>query len=258
MDFSNFHFLIRQTKNPKVVSGIQLNQIMLNLTRIIHHKLEKNPYQWAMVDGLFSASDASEIAATYPCDHYKPINGYDGEKGYQYHVRSLIHMDAGQATYPEKLSAAWRQYAADLLSPAYRSALSGLVGINLMNAPMEVNIFHFGPNAWMGPHLDLKDKIVTHVFYFNERWDASDGGCLRILRSKNETDVFSEIPPVVGNSSVLVRSEKSWHAVSRVTANNITSRRSVTVTFYHPASPSSMWPVGDTTPLADFKVSDRR
>src|SRR5262249_16677859 len=119
---------------------------------------------------------------------------------------------------------------------------------------MEANIFHYGPGAWLGPHLDLKDKIVTHVFYFNDHWQSSDGGCLRILRSKNEADLVKEIPPIVGNSpSVLVRSENSWHAVARVDRNVRVSRRSVTVTFYHPNSVSTMWPPGDKTPLSDYR-----
>ena len=139
------------------------------------------------------------------------------------------------------------------LSADYRSAVSQLVGLDLTSASMEANIFHYGPGAWLGPHLDLRDKIVTHVFYFNDKWQSADGGCLRILRSKNELDVMAEIPPIVGNSSMLVRSEKSWHAVARVARGCDTSRRSVTVTFYHPKSISTMWPPGDATPLHDYK-----
>jgi len=226
---------------------------MINFSRIAGFKLQTEPYQWAMVDGLFSPEEAAAVSGSYPTDHYKVVAGYDGEKGYEYHARSLIHMGAPAATDPTFLSPAWRQFSADLLSPDYRSAMSKLVGVDLMNVPMEANIFHYGPGAWLGPHLDLKDKIVTHVFYFNDHWQSADGGCLRILRSKNETDMVSEIPPIVGNSSVLVRSEKSWHAVARVARNCDISRRSVTVTFYHPKSISTMWPPGDKTPLRDYK-----
>jgi hypothetical protein len=65
-------------------------------------------------------------------------------------------------------------------------------------------------------------------------------------------DVVKVVPPVVGNSAVLVRSENSWHAVSRVRDGCRTSRRSLTVTFYRPGSPSTMWPEGDETPLHDY------
>jgi Rps23 Pro-64 3,4-dihydroxylase Tpa1-like proline 4-hydroxylase len=97
--------------------------------------------------------------------------------------------------------------------------------------------------------VDLKDKIVTHVFYFNRAWDKTDGGCLTILRSPSMADVVADVAPLLGNSSVLVRSDKSWHAVSRVVEGCRRSRRSMTVTFYHPGSLSTMWPPGDASPL---------
>ncbi len=55
-----------------------------------------------------------------------------------------------------------------------------------------------------------------------------------------------------GNSAVLVRSENSWHAVSRVRDGCRISRRSLAITFYRPGSPSTMWPAGDTTPLHNY------
>jgi hypothetical protein len=96
---------------------------------------------------------------------------------------------------------------------------------------------------------DLPEKLVTHVLYFNPSWNSADGGCLGILRSADATDLVAEILPIAGNSSVIVRSENSWHAVSRVVNHSAASRRSVTVTFYRPGSVSTMWPPGDTTPL---------
>jgi SM-20-related protein len=231
---------------------------MINVSRIARFKLETQPYQWAMVDELFSPTDSAAVVASYPTDHFKAVTGYDGEKGYVYHARSLIHINAQEATYEHLLSPAWRQFARDLLSPEYRSALSKLIGVDLTHVPMEANVFHFGPGAWLGPHLDLKNKIVTHVFYFNEAWHPADGGCLRILRSKNEEDAASEISPIVGNSSVLVRSEQSWHSVSRVARNCDTSRRSVTVTFFHPKSVTTLWQPHDSTPLADYNEAALR
>ena len=196
------------------------------------------------------------LAATYPRDHFKTVAGNDGEKSYEYEARSLIKMAAKIPTNAEELSPAWRQLADDLLSPAYRAAMTKLTGRDLANAPVEVNVFHYKPGAWLGPHLDLKSKIVTHVFYFNKTWNMADGGGLTILRSSNMSDVVTEVSPIVGNSSVLVRSEKSWHAVSRVADGCRRSRRSMTVTFYHPGSPSTMWASDDMSPLHTYSGTD--
>ncbi len=229
---------------------------MIDLTRIANHTLVRQPYDWAEIGNLFSPTDAEALAASFPCDHFKTIVGYDGEKDYEYEARALVAMGARVISNPQELSRDWLSLAQALLSPAYRDALSALTGIDLTAVPMEANVFHYGAGARLGPHADLKDKIVTHVLYFNRSWNVNDGGCLTILRSPQLADVAAEIAPVVGNSAVLVRSDKSWHAVSRVADGCHGSRRSMTVTFYHPGSISTMWPPGDATPLHRYQEAN--
>lgn len=225
---------------------------MIDLTRFRPEALRLEPYRWACIDGLFSPDDAAALVSGFPRDHFKTVKGYDGEKGYEYEARSLIEMNAGVPSHAEYLSPAWRGLAEVLLAPAYRVALSRLCGLDLANLSMEVNLSHYGRRAWLGPHVDLADKVVTHVLYFNEYWNPEDGGCLTILRSSDMNHVVSVVPPIIGNSVVLVRSDNSWHAVSPVRANCRTSRRSLAVTFYRPGSLSTMWPAGDATPLHHY------
>ncbi len=229
---------------------------MIDLASLEQAVLHSHPFEWAHVTGLFSSHDADALASSYPRDSFKTVTGYDGEKGYEYEARSLIHMGAEIPSHGEGLSPAWRQLSHELVSAGYRSAMSNLTGHDLTDASIEVNIFHYTPGSWLGPHLDLDTKIVTHVLYFNRIWNVADGGCLRILRSKDMADVANEVLPLIGDSSVLVRSDKSWHAVSRVADDCKRSRRSMTVTFYHPGSPSTMWPPGDTTPLHAYEGRD--
>lgn len=228
---------------------------MIDLNRISRQRLQTQPYSWAAIDKLFAPDDAAALAESFPCDHYKTVLYY-GERDYEYEARGLIGMGAGIVTFPEELSEAWLTLAHDMLSPAYRIALSQLTGLDLTAAPMEVNVFHYGPGANLGPHPDLEDKIVTHILYFNQSWNRKDGGCLNILRSSDPADVAAEIEPIVGNSAVVVRSQKSWHAVSRVVDGCRLSRRSLTATFYRDGSISTMWPPGDTTPLHRYDVPD--
>jgi SM-20-related protein len=225
---------------------------MLEVTAIARSILQGEPYEWAEIDGLYSPAGARALAETYPRDHFKTLSGHDGEKQYLYEARSLIGMGAAGASYGSALSGAWLELARDLLSPAYRTAMSLLTCYDLTTAPIEVNIFHYGPGSSLGPHLDLPAKLVTHVLYFNTAWNPNDGGCLTILRSKNPQDIAAKILPMAGSSSVLVRSDRSWHAVQPVVPGGHDSRRSVTVTFYRAGSPSTMWPPDDTTPLHDY------
>ena len=225
---------------------------MIDLTQFTSQSLSLDPYRWALVDHLFAPVDAASLVETFPRDHFKTVKGYDGEKGYEYESRSLIHMGANAATYPESLSPAWQNLAADLLSPEYRAAMSCFTGVDLSSLPIEANAFHYSRSAWLGPHVDLEDKLVTHVLYFNDSWNESDGGCLTILRNGDMAQAVKTIAPIIGNSAVLVRSTNSWHAVTRVSETCRSSRRSVAVTFYRPGSLSTMWPAGDTTPLHNY------
>jgi SM-20-related protein len=226
---------------------------MFDLTRLTPQTLSSEPYRWAFIDGLFSPADASALVESFPRDHFKTVAGYDGEKGYVYEARALIPMGANRVSRAEHLSPVWRRLAEALLSPSYRAALTRLTGVEMAELPMEANVFHYGRSAWLGPHVDLEDKVLTHVFYFNASWDERDGGCLTILRSADMTEAVRIVPPLVGNSVVLVRSDTSWHAVSRVRERCRISRRSMTVTFYRPGSLSTMWPAGDDAPLHDYR-----
>jgi SM-20-related protein len=229
---------------------------MIDLSRITRRALSAEPYGWAEVGGLFAPEDAAALAASFPRDHFKTVVGYDGEKDYVYEARALVAMGARGVSHADELSEEWLALARDLLSPAYREAMSSLTGRDLSAAPVEANVFHYGPGARLGPHLDLQDKLVTHVLYFNRSWNVQDGGCLTVLRSGDAADVAANVAPVVGNSAVLVRSDRSWHAVSPVVNGCRESRRSMTVTFYRPGSVSTMWPPGDKTPLHRYDEQD--
>ncbi len=231
---------------------------MINLERINNHRLKTDPYRWTAITDLYAPEDAEKLAATYPCDHFKLVSAYGGEREYLYEARSLIAMGAKAVSYPKELSQAWQSLAQDLLSPEYRAAMSALTGLDLAKMPLEANVCHYGPGGNLDAHKDLPEKIVTHVLYFNRSWNTADGGCLNILRSADLADVAAEISPIVGYSSVLVRSDNSWHAVSRVVNPSVSSRRSVTVTFYRPGSVSTMWPPGDKTPLHRYQAADLR
>ena len=225
---------------------------MLNFSRIAAATIESDPYPWAIVEGLFSHENAIALSQSFPCDHFKTVTGDDGEKGYEYDARALIGMGADQPAFAANLDSAWRDFAGDLLSESYRTAMTQLTKIDLSALTIEANAFHYGRGAWLGPHVDLKEKIVTHIFYFNEAWERDDGGSLSILGSQNLSDVRATVPPITGSSAVLVRSDNSWHAVPPVSKQSRISRRSLALTFYAPGSVSTMWPPGDRTPLHTF------
>ncbi|WP_200935077.1 2OG-Fe(II) oxygenase [Brevundimonas sp. Leaf363] len=230
-----------------------MTKSVLNFDSLAATELQHEPFDWAFANRLYTAEDAEVLARTYPVDHYKSVARLSGgEKSYTYEARPLIHIDSTDVAFEDHLSDTWRQLARDLASPAYRTAMSRLTGLDLSTAPMEAYVCHFGPGAWLGPHADLKTKILTHVFYFNSEWRAEDGGCLHVLRTKNEDDKVDTVLPLVGNSSIIMRSDTSWHSVSKVESGATESRRSMNVIFYNGDQPSSMWPDGETPSFHDY------
>ena len=119
---------------------------MIDLSQIFRQALQTQPYAWAPIGNLFSPTDGAALAASFPREHFKTISYY-GERDYEYEARALIAMGADAVSHPEELSEAWLGLAGDLLSAAYRVALSQLSGCDLTTAPMEVNVFHYGPGA---------------------------------------------------------------------------------------------------------------
>ena len=225
---------------------------MINFAGISRKKLKDQPFAWAEIGNLYSPADATALASSFPRDNFKTIEAYGGEKSYFYDARALIGMGANSVSNPEQLSDAWLELANDLLSDTYRKVMSSLTGLDLNTGQMEVNVFHYGPGAHLGPHRDLPEKIATHVFYFNNEWKLEDGGCLAILNSSDPAHVAAQVLPIVGNSAAFIRSEHSWHEVTRVRHGCKQSRRSMTVTFYPSSSVSSMWPAGDVAPLHEY------
>lgn len=242
-------FLMR---NLKRLRRSKTSTRVMDLVQIRAQQMESEPYAWARIANLFTPEDSGALAATFPTDNFKTVTGYGGEKDYAYEARSLIAMGANKVANAHELSDVWLALARDFLSRDYRNAISSLTGHDLSWAPLEVNVFHYGPRALLGPHPDLPDKLVTHVLYFNTSWNPDDGGCLLILRSSDPSDVTAEIPPIVATSAVMVRSDNSWHAVSPVVPECQESRRSLTATFYRPGSVSTLWPPGEAVSLHRF------
>jgi len=230
---------------------------LLQLDALSRASLERVPFSYAVVRELFRPDAAAALVADFPTDHYWVVDRRD-EKASRYDVRPFIDFGTSEVRFPERLSPEWRALGADLASPAYRSALGNLIGLDLDEHPLEVNLFHYGPRALLEPHPDIPEKVVTHVLYFNESWERGDGGCLRILRSADPEDVVTEILPLIGTSSVIVRSDDSWHAVPAVRPDVDRSRRSMTVTFFRPGSRNSLFPVDGDYRLVDVTSKGSR
>jgi Rps23 Pro-64 3,4-dihydroxylase Tpa1-like proline 4-hydroxylase len=188
---------------------------VLDLGGIASTPRHGEPYTWGYARHAIALPAAARLLATFPQDGFWRLQAHDGEKYYHYAARPLVALAADNDAALEGLHPAWRAVVGQLVSREYRAALGRAAGCSLDGAVMEASAWRWGPDAQLGPHLDLPSKIVTQVFYLTVGWDPAWGGCLRILRSADPDDTFRELPPALGSASVLVRSDCSWHSVTR-------------------------------------------
>jgi GT2 family glycosyltransferase/glycosyltransferase involved in cell wall biosynthesis len=206
-------------------------------------RLRSVPFQWALIERALAPDHAARLRATFPTQGFWLIDDHDGEKSYAYAARPLVTLGARAPVAAPDLDIAWRQLAEELVGDDYRAGLGELIGRSLDGAVMEASIWRWGAGHHLGPHRDMDEKIVTQVFYFADEWREEWGGTLQVLRSKDEHDLFFDVMPDNGSSSILVRSENSWHAVSRIAESAPAPRRSLIVTWFQPHATSPVWAV---------------
>ena len=217
---------------------------VIDLDVIDRAELRSTPYRWGHVGPLGSPADLARLAETVPLETAEIRASSDGRRSWSYKVRCLVDMGGRSAVRPQELDPVWRSLADDLAGDEYRAALTRLTGVDLSDLTLEANVFSYTSGGYQEPHPDLPEKVVTHVLWFNEGWQAAHGGCLRILNTADEQDVHTELLPELGWSAVFVRSDSSWHSVTAVTDEAPVDRRAVVATFHRPGSPSTMWPNG--------------
>ena len=215
----------------------------LNLDVLRRARLAEPPYRWAFVQEALAPAAAAALRETFPTVGFWRLEQHDGEKAMQFRLRCLVPLGGAGPVEPDSLSPEWRALVDELLSDAYRDAFAEALGQSLDGHLLELSAWRCGQAAHLGPHVDIPRKLASEVFYFNEGWDGAWGGCLQILGSADPRDVTAELPPTLGSASILVRSDSSWHAVSRVEGGATEERLSLVATWQHPDTESPFWTV---------------
>ena len=221
---------------------------VLDLGALKPEGLKDSPYRWASIPRVVSPGTAAELRESFPTDDFWPNEGEDGEKTYRFRLRPLLAQGASAVAELSPVADVWHRLAAELAAPSFRAAMGRMLGMDVMDCGVEADFFRFGPGDWMGPHRDLPAKLASLIVYLNDdSWDPADGGCLRVLGSRDESDTVAELPPVPGSGALVVRSRRSWHSVTRVASSAPTDRISFQVLLWRPEHVSSNWTVDEST-----------
>jgi hypothetical protein len=183
------------------------------------------PWAHAYLPETLPADVAARLARSFDRFALTRCEQTDQDKSYRFGTAGLS--EPGVALPSEE----WRSLVDVLSGTAYRDAMSELTGLPLAGARRTLSVWEYDTGDWLAPHVDKADKIVTQIFYLTEDWRDGDAGRLLVLETADPSSTVAALPPRLGASAILVRSDTSWHAVESPAAPG-TKRRSLTVTFW--------------------------
>ena len=206
---------------------------MLNLDAIGRATIFSEPYRWGLIEHVFSSREkAQDLVAQFPDEGFLYRKLLDG----RYVRRPIYEIGKLEVYQSESLPEVYQELAEELASKEYRNALSRAINLELTDAVMEASFYRYDHGTSFAFHADFPTKLVTHVFYLNESWSKQWGGALQILGSENDEDILYEVTPQLGLSTIILRSDNSWHKVMPVERLAPDSRNTLVVQFHQPGT----------------------
>lgn len=178
---------------------------------------QRAPFPWMNFDGLLREDAFRRLLESVPnLDSFGKETERKGGSGVRYDLQYRPWL---------KVAEPWREFIAELQGSEYMGFIRRLFGLGEREELELTMHWHFAPRGFLlGPHVDAKRKVGSHIFYLNtsDDWEPSWGGQTLILddggRSLSSPDFgdFQSIttPEIVGNRSLLFqRTQHSWHGV---------------------------------------------
>ncbi|MBN4002990.1 2OG-Fe(II) oxygenase family protein [Nostoc sp. LPT] len=202
---------------------------MIDLSVICQARMEFIPYRWVKLENLISVNERLNLASNFPEERW---------------FHEFVTQDSRVLAGPilsEKIGIleappfhpVWQTLIASLCSREYRTALEELTGLNLKNHHLQFAFTRMNSGHKGSSHVDNPATVkLVQLLYFNEEWEHSWGGCLRILKNENPESVFQDVLPLLGSSVILMPDEKSWHTVTTVKPEALRARLALKMTFF--------------------------
>ncbi len=208
---------------------------LIDLDAIRGTTVKDEPYRYAVMTETFRNPETSrQLREQFPQENFSLSERLDkraSQKRYRTYDYQLVLHDKRDESRIASLTPLWRQLVDEVTGTAYRDALAELTSSDLGCLQLEARLTRYSPGCWIEPHTDRADKVVTHLMYFNEPWRTEWLGDFRVLRSSDMEDYAERVPPHLGTSVVMVRSERSWHGVPPVQADIPQARMTLLVHF---------------------------
>ena len=163
--------------------------MILDLDRLRASPLERDPFDFVIVDNFVRAEHLPSLIADFP---------------------SL----AGHGSFPlkpEMRGGAFGRLADELEAGALRRAIEEKFAIDLGARPTMITLRGTSDGKDGRIHTDSATKIVTLLLYMNPVWEAPAGRLRLLRRSDDLEDCAAEIQPIAGMMVAFRRSENSFH-----------------------------------------------
>lgn len=162
---------------------------ILDLDRLRAAPLERDPFDFVVVENFIWADALPEIMADFP-----PIRGAGS-----YPVESL------------RYGPVFGRLVAALTDSGLGRAIGEKFGIDLGGRPTLLTVRGIGDGKDGRIHTDSETKIITLLLYMNPVWEAAEGR-LRLLRGPDDLDDYArEVVPLAGTMLAFRRSDRSFH-----------------------------------------------
>jgi len=166
-----------------------LTMSYLDYDALEHAPLQKDPYEFLIVENFVKPDAFASIMADFPA-----------VPGAGSHPPSEL-----------KIEGRFKAMLDELQKEPFRRAIEKKFDIDLTGRPTMYTVRGFLRGTDGSIHTDSETKIITVLLYLNDAW-VSEGGKLRILRSGTDLENFAaEVPPSNGTLLVFKRSDHSWH-----------------------------------------------
>ncbi len=178
------------------------------------------PYPYYNAEGVITPEGFDELLANMP-----PLEMFEKKFGYERRAGQAPHDRYSLEYTPDMpVPAPWKTFIDELCSDDYRREIARLLGAKKIEFRFH---WHYTPTGCdVSPHCDARREHGSHLFYFNskEEWDPAWGGSTLVLDDGGRLD-FNSAPDYdefdgihecesIGNySSLMLRTDHSWHAV---------------------------------------------
>lgn len=215
----------------------------------------REPYPWANLQGFLTLEGFARLHRDFPplglFEEHRGINRDYGQRPHDRYYLAYQTSIYHPGEQPEKgvirrehLPGSWRAFMDELeTSERYHEFVRRALGVEAFQTRYA---WHLGfRGSEVSPHVDSRDKLGTHIIYFNtsDEWDPSWGGETLALggrRTEAMNPDFSDFSTsaavhVLDNGSFLFKNTpEAWHGVRPLTSPPTKFRRLFNVIFERP------------------------